>query len=145
MAFSQRDDFGDYFANIELSVGSGKANKWDDVLVVQSLLAIIYETWGPLISGRPTKDPVAVDTKLGANTPQLIAHFQRTVMKRSQPQGYVNRAPAGGKNLQFSTLYQINLRAAMVMATVSGFYGTKDTVDALADWHASLKGPLIKY
>lgn len=93
---------------------------------------------------RPTKKSVVVDEKLDSDTPLLIAHFQGTIMNRPKPQGFINRATAGGEALEKSTIYQLNLRARTIMAIVGNYYAGKDTVDVLVGWHSSLKSRLTK-
>ena len=147
MANAQLDHFAAYFVNLGMSVGSDKPNNWDDVLVVKSLLALIYESLSPSVLGkfaRPTKKSVVPDDKFDSDVSLLIAHFQGTVMNRPKPQGFINRATAGGKALEQSTIYQLNLRAKTVMLIVGNYYAGKDTVDVLVEWHSSLKALLTK-
>ncbi len=58
MANAQLDHFSAYFVNLGDSVGLHKANNWDDVLVVTSLLALVYESFPASTLGklaRPTQ------------------------------------------------------------------------------------------
>ena len=84
------------------------------------------------------------DDKFDSDVPLLIAHFQGTVMNRPKPQGFINRATAGSKALEQSTIYQLNLRAKTIMLVVGNYYAGKDTVDVLVEWHSSLKALLTK-
>src|SRR5262245_6471970 len=94
MATVLKDFEGNDFINIDQSVGRGKAhaNPPNDVLVVQAMLAIVYNEDPSFRSKRPTKRPAVVSSKLERDTPTLIAHFQRIVLKRPKPQGFINHA-----------------------------------------------------
>lgn len=108
MAFLQADPSGDLFLNITQSVGRRKSNTPEDVLVVQALLAIIYNRSPPFQKRRPGNRPVVVSSELGSDTTTLIADFQRTILKRPKPQGFCDRAPVSSSTqLNFNTLFRL--------------------------------------
>jgi hypothetical protein len=136
MASLKLDEFGDLFVNVSQSVGTKKANTAEDVLVVQALLAIVYNENPRFKAQRPTKGPAVVSSRLEPGTPTLIAHFQRTVLKRPKPQGFINHARASGRQLQFSTIFKLNseAQATQVFVNRSG----ESVVDRLKREHPSL-------
>jgi hypothetical protein len=110
---------GELFVNVSQSVGTKKANTPEDVLVVQALLAIVYNENPRFKAQRPTKGPAVVSSRLEPGTPTLIAHFQRTQLKRPKPQGFINKALASGRQLEFSTIFQLNSVAEFTDAFVN--------------------------
>lgn len=134
--------FGDFFINVSHSVGRDKPNDWDDVLVVQALLAIIYNESPRFKKERPTKGPVVVSSSLEPDTPTLIAHFQRTQLKRVKPQGFINKA-RNEKNMRQSTIFVLNGLAGLIAAGL-GKFGGADLIDGLRALHPSLSGSLVK-
>jgi len=120
MAFLQRDPGGDDFINIGNSVGTGKANTPNDVLVVQALLAIVFNNITRFKRLRPGNRPVVVSSKLEKDTPKLIALFQREELKRPNPQGFCDQAPATtSSQLKFSTQFNLFGRASLFQAAIS--------------------------
>jgi hypothetical protein len=110
MAFIDVDEVGDYFANISNRVGT-TGNK-DDVLLVQALLEVIYKgkVWNPVrhitVTGIPASDTII-----------LIKYFQKTVLNRKNPQGYVNRS--SGQNTDYSTIWKLNRNAELSLGVPS--------------------------
>ena len=121
MAFLQMHPVDGDFINIGNSVGAGKANAPNDVLVVQALLGIIFNDGGPRFKKlRPGNRPVVVSSKLEKDTPKLIAIFQREQLKRPHPQGFCDQAPATtSRQLDFNTLFNLFGTASLVQAALS--------------------------
>lgn len=136
MAFLQLDPGGDLFINIGNSVGKGKANTDNDVLVVQALLAIIYNNSPPFKKRRPGNRPAVVSFKLEKDTPALIADFQRVRLKRPKPQGFCDQAPSSkGKQINFNTLFNLWGTASLIQAATS----PEDLLPRLQREHPSLR------
>ncbi len=114
MAFIDTDASEDAFVNVTHRVG--KTGDWDDLLVVQLMLEFIYKTSPTLKRTKPTKGPVTVTGKPAADTPLLIAHFQKTRLKRSHPQGYLDRAVGEAKAKENSTIWFLNVTMSMALA-----------------------------
>ena len=135
MAFLQRDPGGDDFINIGNSVGTGKANTPNDVLVVQALLAIVFNNITRFKRLRPGNRPVVVSSKLEKDTPKLIALFQREELKRPNPQGFCDQAPATtSSQLKFSTIFNLFGSASAIQNGLNG----EDLVTKLQRDHSSL-------
>lgn len=142
MAFMQQDSLGEEFINIHQPVGRGKsANSPQDVLVVQALLAIVYNEHPFFRRRRPTKGPAVVSSKLERDTPTLIAHFQRVHLKRSAPQGFVNKAPSTAKAEQTSTLIHLFSICDTVQSSV--LLSEERVPDRLKREHPSLRGLVL--
>jgi len=136
MAFLQRDPGGDDFINIGNSVGTGKANTPNDVLVVQALLAIVFNNITRFKRLRPGNRPVVVSSKLEKDTPKLIAIFQREQLKRPHPQGFCDQAPATtSRQLDFNTLFNLFGTASLVQAALS----LEDLIPRLGREHPTLQ------
>ena len=104
MAFIDRDEGGDRFVNINNRVGT--TGNTDDVLVVQALLELLYTQAGFYKKNNPVKGKITVSGTPARDTITLIKHFQMMILKRKNPQGYVNRS--WGKNPAFSTICRLN-------------------------------------
>jgi hypothetical protein len=117
MAFADTDPDGEPFINVTHRVGANR--DWDDLLAVQAMLKLTYETYIPLKKGKPTKGPVSVTGKPAKDTPILIAPYQKVMMKRAKPQGDIN--PAVAKSLRAllnSTIFQLNNSSSMALVTL---------------------------
>jgi hypothetical protein len=114
MAFVDLDAGGDSFVNVTHRVGKG--GDWDDLLVVQLMLELVYANFIPLKKTKPTKGPVTVSGKPAADTPILIAHFQKIVLKRSKPQGFINKAVGTAKAKEGFTIWMLNVVTSNVLA-----------------------------
>jgi len=121
MAFLQRHPVEGDFINIGNSVGTGKANTPTDVLLVQALLAVVFNDGGPRFRKlRPGNRPVVVSSKLEKDTPKFIAIFQREQLKRPNPQGFCDQAPATtSTQLKHNTVFNLFGTAALVQAARS--------------------------
>ena len=117
MAFIDSDASDDPFVNVTHRVG--KNGDWDDLMVVQLMLEFIYANSPTLKKTKPTKGPVTVTGKPAADTPILISHFQKTRMKRSNPQGFINRAAGTAKQKENSTIWVLNVTVSMILAAIS--------------------------
>ena len=127
MAFKGTDEMGETFANV--SQRTGASGNWDDLMVVQGLGWLLWQadkTAHHVVPKMP-----AVDGKTSKDTALLIAHFQRTAVKRKNPEGFVNPAVAAKKSQ-----YTISTGAGMIIAGL----GLKpyDVVDFLsATWRSA--------
>jgi hypothetical protein len=140
MAFLQlrfeNDPDAEDFINIGNPVGLGKPNTPNDVLVVQALLAINFNGDNRLKKRMPGNRPVVVSSKLGKDTPTLIAIFQSVVLKRPKPQGFCNQAPAtASKEMDFNTLFRLWSNAVFTQIGLS----TEDLLPRLQREHPSLQ------
>lgn len=137
MARRDLDDIGDAFANINDQVGA--SGTWDDVMVVQGLLQLWWGFSSAAQRAVPTKPPV--DGAAHKSNTILISEFQKEFMKRRKPQGFVNPATRFDlKSLSGSTIYQLNVRANMILAGTSSPH--KDSVDFLVASFPKLAAPL---
>jgi hypothetical protein len=135
MAFLQRGPGDEDFINIGNSVGTGKANSPNDVLVVQAVLAIVFNNDIKLKKLRPGNRPPVVSSKLEKDTPKLIAVFQRVQLKRPNPQGFCDQAPASASSqLKFSTIFNLFTNASLIQAGLTG----EDVTTKLQRDHSSL-------
>ncbi len=116
MAFVDHDTSGEPFVNVTHRVG--KTGDWDDLLVVQLMLEFVYANDPMLKKTKPTKGPVTVSGKPAADTPILIAHFQKKILKRSKPQGYINKAVGTAKQKETFTIWHLNLRVTNLLAVL---------------------------
>jgi hypothetical protein len=116
MAFVDHDTSGDPFINVTHRVG--KTGDWDDLIVVQLMLEFVYANDPVLKKTKPTKGPVTVTGKPAADTPILIAHFQKKILKRSKPQGYINKAVGTAKQKETFTIWYLNLRVTNLLAVL---------------------------
>jgi hypothetical protein len=122
MAFIDTDTGGDPFVNVTHRVG--KTGDWDDLLAVQLMLQLVYANSTPLKKTKPTKGPVTVTGKPAADTPVLIAHFQKVSMKRSKPQGFINKAVGTARAKEETTIWMLNVMTSTMLACT----GSSDTV-----------------
>lgn len=138
MAFVQAHPGGDFFINIGQSVGRGKANTPNDVLVVQALLEIVYNS--PKFKKRlPGGRPAVASSTLQKDTPALIADFQRLVLKRAKPQGFCDPAPdTNSSQLDFNTLFRLWGTAELIDAALNGGRD-RDVLARLQREHPSLR------
>jgi hypothetical protein len=116
MAFVDYELDDDSFVNVTHRVG--RTGDWDDLLVVQLMLEFLYSQVPILKKTKPTKGPVTVTGKPAADTPILIAHYQKTIMKRPKPQGYINRAVGTGKQKESYTILKLNRHMEMVLVVI---------------------------
>lgn len=114
MAFVDIDENDETFVNVTHRVG--KTGDWDDLLVVQLMLELVYANFIPLKKTKPTKGPVTVTGKPAADTPILIAQFQRIVLKRLRPEGFINKAAGTSQSKQNSTIWMLNVITSTVLA-----------------------------
>ena len=140
MAFLQlrfvNDPDAEDFINIGNSVGLGKTNAPDDVLVVQALLAINFDNNPRLKKRRPGNRPVVVSKKLERDTPALIATFQSVMLNRPQPQGFCSQAPATASNqIDFNTLFRLWGNATLIQAALAA----EEVLTKLQREHPSLQ------
>ena|ERR1044072_8041471 len=122
MAYIDYDNSEDPFVNVSHRVGA--KGDWDDLYVVQLMLEFIYIYDSTLKDTKPTKGPVTVSGKPAADTPILIAHYQKTFMKRSHPQGYIDRA-VRKDNLFNSTIYRLYRHMDILLGSL-GFVTTSN-------------------
>jgi hypothetical protein len=114
MAFIDYDSVGNPFFNVTHRVSN--RGDWDDLYAVQFMLELIY-TFDPKLSkSKPIKGPVSVVRPGAADTPILIAHFQKTILKRAKPQGYLDQAV--GKTKEKSTIWHLNQYTTMYLSSV---------------------------
>lgn len=111
MAIVDRDETGDPFVNVTHQVGA--SGDWDDLLVVQALLDLVYTYNDKLRKSSPIKGRVTVTGKPAPDTVPLIRHFQQTVVKQNPPKGYINHANAPRK--KYSTIWHLGLRAEQIL------------------------------
>lgn len=114
MAFIDYDSVGKPFVNVTHRV-SNKGD-WDDLCAVQFMLQFIYSFDPKLSKAKPIKGLPSVARPGAADTPILIAHFQKTVLKRAKPQGYLDQAV--GKTKKNSTIWHLNQYTTMVLSSV---------------------------
>jgi len=137
MARRDTDGFGDLFANLNNPVGS--TGNPDDVMVVQGLLQLHWEFSTAAQHLVPSKPPV--DGATSKTNTILIAQFQKEIMKRPKPPGFVNPATRFDvKSLSGSTIWMLNQRATVILAA-SG-RGKLNPVDYLITNFSALTGPL---
>jgi hypothetical protein len=122
MAFVDYDSAGDPFVNVSHRVG--KTGDWDDLYAVQAMLEFLYAYDPTLKKTKPTKGPVTVTGKPAADTPILIAHFQKVSLKRPKPQGYINKAVGTAKEKMDFTIWRLNSRIDGLFALI----GSSETV-----------------
>lgn len=134
MAFKGTDEMGGTLANV--SQRTGASGNWDDLMVVQGLVWLLWRADKTEHHVVPTMP--AVDGKTSKDTALLIAHFQRTALKRKNPEGFVNPAVAAKKS-QY-TIWQLNRCGGMIIAGL----GLKpyDVVDFLSATWPALARPL---
>lgn len=114
MAFIDYDSRNNPFVNVTHRV-SNKGD-WDDLCAVQFMLQLIY-TFDPKLSkSKPIKGPVSIARPGAADTPILIAHFQKTILKRAKPQGYLDQAV--GKTKENFTIWRLNQYTTMYLSSV---------------------------
>jgi hypothetical protein len=111
MAFVDQDSDNDYFVNLSHPVDA--SGDWDDLYVVQAMLEFIYTVNPKLAKARPIRGPITVTGKPAKDTPILIAHFQKTQMKRTSKLGFIN--PALGKVKEGSTIWALNQHMTMIL------------------------------
>lgn len=141
MAYIQRDGSGDnLYISVHQPVGLGKANAGDDVLLVQALLFITYKENPYFAKKRPTKEPAYPTTKLQATTPTLIAHYQKVMLKRPKPQGYINPIPTDPKHHQTSTLYRLFAHCDLFYTAM----GMGDLTERLQADYPELRGLVVR-
>jgi hypothetical protein len=138
MAFVDHDTGDDAFVNVSHRVG--KTGDWDDLLVVQLMLQLVYTNSTPLKKTKPTKGPITVTGKPAADTPILIAHFQKTILKRSKPQGFINKAVGTAKAKEETTIWMLNVMTSSVLA----FTGSSDTIISYLIKKAPLLAPRLQ-
>ena len=137
MARRDFDDSGDAFANISGKVAAG--GMADDVMVVQGLLQLHWEFSKEAQRLVPTKPPV--DGAAHKSNGILISQFQKDIMKRPKPQGFVNPATHFDlKSLSTSTIFALNARANLILAAIGSPH--KDSVEFLVANFPKLAGPL---
>jgi hypothetical protein len=107
------DDFDGHFFNVNMAVGPGAANRWDDVELVQYLLKRIYGS--PLSFHPPFHPPegdmIKIDGRFGRTTAKWINHFQREVNDQGgvpiRLDGRVDKSDSGGVSSISRTVYTI--------------------------------------
>ncbi|MBV8968325.1 MAG: hypothetical protein JO331_04595 [Verrucomicrobia bacterium] len=138
------NDATDPFANIDMSVGTGKPNNRDDVLVVQGLLLIIFSR-GTLTT---LFDVPASVTGFGPNgimnqtTATLILAFKAKARKRGvhlTPGPFINPVrDFTSKRKHASTLVEMNRAANIIVAASS----PDSMIDVLKGLHPELPNAL---
>ncbi len=123
------------FANVTLRVG--RNGSWDDLLLVQFMLYIVFSRTN-VAGDNPIPGDISVTGKPAADTPILIAAFQKHVMKRAKPQGYIDQAT--GKNKHLSTIYQLN----RVVEQYVQYDYPEDTLFGFISWKLPLLEPMLK-
>ena len=97
------------FWNVSQRVGT--TGIYEDFMLVQMLLKIIY-TEGDTFLKKPIKGEISVTGRPAPDTPVLIAHYQKHVMHRAKPEGYVNKAVGSDKHKFSFTIVSMNRIAA---------------------------------
>ncbi|HVS35723.1 MAG TPA: hypothetical protein VMS17_09075 [Gemmataceae bacterium] len=135
MAFIDKDEYGNRFANITHSVGPGKANSRDDVLLVQLLLLLVFQSAskiGTSVDTTKIQEGVYDDA-----TGTMIQEFQKKWLKRPKPQGYVQ--PALGKKKKPYTIWNLNNVADAVLDYVQD---PRDAIGYLSAYYPTLAASL---
>ncbi|MEW6125749.1 MAG: hypothetical protein AB1757_01690 [Acidobacteriota bacterium] len=114
MAFVDQDNSGDRFVNVTHRVG--KSGDWDDLLTVQLMLEFVYTNDNRLKKSKPIKGPITVTGRPARDTSILIAHYQKIVLKRAKPQGFIDRAV--GKNKEKSTIWALDSHMNLLLAAL---------------------------
>jgi hypothetical protein len=136
MARRDFDDFGEPFANISNRVAAGGAP--DDVMVVQGLLQLHWQFSAAAQRLVPTKPPV--DGAAHKSNTILISQFQKDIMGRAKPEGFVNPATRfDEKSLSFSTISALNDRANSILTVLQTH---ENSVEFLIANFPKLAGPL---
>jgi hypothetical protein len=140
VAFLQKGPDGDDFINIDQSVGRGKINSPNDVLVVQALLAIVFNFFTKLKVLRPGSRVVKVSNRLQPDTPKLIAIYQKEKLKRPIPQGFCNQAPSSSSpQIKFNTLVNLWNDASFAQAFSGGAASGEGLLARLQREHPTLR------
>jgi hypothetical protein len=119
MAFVDYDQKSDFkFANVSHPVGPGKPNLRDDVTLVQ-LCLIMFGCMNPRkTSVEVLTQPIPLGVFYDDDTGTLIKDYQKNVLRRPKPEGYVDTAR--GKDKARATIYQLNLEL------LTGLRGSND-------------------
>jgi hypothetical protein len=137
MARRDFDETGTPFANISNRVAASGTP--DDVMVVQGLLQLHWDFSKQAQRLVPTRPPV--DGAAHKSNTILITQFQKDIMKRAKPQGFVNPATKFDlKSLSASTIFVLNGRANLILAAISSPH--QDSVEFLIANFPKLAGPL---
>jgi len=137
MARRDLDFAGDPFANIDNPVTA--SGTWDDVMVVQGLLLLYWQTSKMAQRAVPSTPPV--DGATHKTNSILIGEFQKEFMKRRTGAGFVNPAlHFDAKSLAGSTIYQLNVRAVPALLKLK--HPFKDAIEFLVGSFPKLAAPL---
>lgn len=106
----------DKFLNVTQRVG--KTGAFDDMLFVQIMLKFLFTEVPGLKRNNPIKGPISVTGLPAKDTPILIAAYQKQVLKRARPQGFINRAQ-GSDNQKFDfTIVRMNFHCEVILAAL---------------------------
>ncbi|MEP6902208.1 MAG: hypothetical protein ABJA66_10690 [Actinomycetota bacterium] len=108
--------FGDDFINVSLRVG--KTGAFDDVLAVQMMLKFIFENSPLLKKVNPVKGPILVNGQASPQLPMLIATFQKHIMHRPKPEGFINKAVGTDDQKGRTTIWRLNTRCEFILAVL---------------------------
>jgi hypothetical protein len=104
MAFVDTDQKTKFkFANVSHQVGPGKPNLRDDVTLVQLCLIMFASVNPKKASVDVSTQPIPLGVFYDDDTGTLIKDFQKNVLKRPKPEGYVETAR--GKDKAHTTIY----------------------------------------
>lgn len=131
------NESGEPFANISNRVAAGGTP--DDVMVVQGLLLLRWKVSKTAQRLVPTEPPV--DGAAHKSNTILIRQFQKEVMNRKEPPGFVNPATKfDGKSLRGSTIFMLNATGNFILISTSSPH--ENTVEFLVANFPKLAGPL---
>src|SRR6185369_17588832 len=108
--------FGDDFINVTLRVG--KTGAFDDVLFVQMMLKFIFDNSPFLRKASHFKGEVLVNGRASPQLPVLIAAFQKHMMHRPKPQGFLNRATGTDAQKGRTTIWMLNGQCELTLAAL---------------------------
>lgn len=108
--------FGDNFINVTMRVG--KTGAFDDVLFVQMMLKFIFDNSPFLRKVSHFKGEVLVDGRASPQLPVLIAAFQKHMMHRPKPEGFINRAKGTDAQKGRTTIWTMNAQCNLMLAAL---------------------------
>ncbi len=116
MPFIDTDSSNDPFVNVSHRVG--ETGDWDDLLAVQLMLEFVYSTSSLLKKTKPIRGPITVNGKPAPDTPILIAHFQKTILKRANPKTFMDKAVGKAKDKENYAICRLSQYVDWMLASI---------------------------
>ncbi len=141
-------DISEPLLNVDFSVGPHRANKPDDVRLVQALFnTIILGDPDGLITGSPfRKKMVSLTGTAGPKTRALIRDYQAEVQRRPKPDGIISRCPGGANTaiaaLDF-TIISLSVNASEILRRSPFLSGGASLVDFIRNSVPALRPFLV--